>query len=229
MYRAIYKFHQLPSVSHQSCTKVRFLSFYGTSHRLDFIPSLSIIVIMADTKEDPVAAPPAYQAENVQEKHVDTAVQIAHDVTETKYSPRSKNMIMLYAVLCIPYLCGCLNGYDGSLMGGLNAMESYMKYFHKEVVDDSTGIIFAMYNIGSVAAVFFTGPVNDYFGRRWGMFTGALIIIIGTCIQAPSKTEGQFLAGRFVLGFGVSFCAVSAPTYVSEMAHPHWRGTITGF
>lgn len=85
-----------------------------------------------------------------------------------------------------------------------------------------------MYNIGSVAAVFFTGPVNDYFGRRWGMFVGALVVIIGTCAQAPSVSRGQFLAGRFVLGFGVSFCSVSAPCYVSEMAHPRWRGTITG-
>lgn len=85
-----------------------------------------------------------------------------------------------------------------------------------------------MYNIGSIAAVFFTGPVNDMFGRRWGMFTGALLVIIGTCVQAPSTYGGQFLAGRFVLGFGVSFCCVSAPCYVSEMAHPRWRGTLTG-
>ena len=47
-------------------------------------------------------------------------------------------------------------------------------------------------------------------------------------IQAPSKTHGQFLAGRFVLGFGVSFCCVSAPCYVSELSHPKWRGTLTG-
>ena len=60
------------------------------------------------------------------------------------------------------------------------------------------------------------------------MFTGALIIIIGTCVQATSSGRGQFLGGRFVLGFGVSFCCVSAPCYVSEMAHPSWRGTITG-
>lgn len=85
-----------------------------------------------------------------------------------------------------------------------------------------------MYNIGSVAAVFFTGPVNDYFGRRWGMFVGSLIVIIGTCVQAPSTTQGQFLAGRFVLGFGVSFCCIAAPCYVSELAHPKWRGTLTG-
>lgn len=92
----------------------------------------------------------------------------------------------------------------------------------------STGIVFAMYNIGSIAAVFFTAPVNDWFGRRWGMFTGAAIVIIGTCVQATSTNRGHFLGGRFILGFGVSFCCVSAPCYVSEMAHPTWRGTITG-
>jgi MFS family permease len=55
-----------------------------------------------------------------------------------------------------------------------------------------------MYNIGSVAAVFFTGPTNDYLGRRAGMFTGALIVIIGTCVQAPSTSNAMFLGGRFV-------------------------------
>lgn len=60
------------------------------------------------------------------------------------------------------------------------------------------------------------------------MFVGAVIIIIGTCIQAPSVNHGMFMGGRFILGFGVSFCCVSAPCYVSEMAHPMWRGTLTG-
>jgi MFS family permease len=81
----------------------------------------------------------------------------------------------------------------------------------------STGITFAIYNIGSIPAVFFSGPVNDYLGRRAGMFTGAVIVIIGTCIQAPSVNRGMFLAGRFILGLGVSFACVSAPCYVSEV------------
>ncbi|KAL9572243.1 hypothetical protein ACKAV7_003626 [Fusarium commune] len=161
------------------------------------------------------------------------AVQLAHDVEAKASSPWTAGMFRLYLVLACAYLCGCLlsstqNGYDGSLMGGLNGMESYQKYFGMVVADSSTGIVFAMYNIGSVAAVFFTGPVNDSFGRRWGMFLGALLVIVGTCVQAPSTHRGQFLAGRFVLGFGASFCCVSAPCYVSEMAHPHWRGTLTG-
>ncbi|KAK3393315.1 hypothetical protein B0H63DRAFT_491346 [Podospora didyma] len=158
----------------------------------------------------------------------DVTVQLAHDVDDTVYSAWSIKMIRLYFVLSLAYLSGCLNGFDGSLMGGLNGMKSYQHYFNMETAGSGTGLVFAMYNIGSVAAIFFTGPVNDYFGRRWGMFTGALIVIIGTCVQAPATSSGQFLAGRFVLGFGVSFSCVSAPCYVSEMAHPKWRGTLTG-
>ena len=91
-----------------------------------------------------------------------------------------------------------------------------------------TGFIFAIYNVGSIVAIPFTGPINDFVGRRWGMFVGAVLIIIGTCVQAPSKTMAMFIGGRFLLGFGVSFCSISAPCYVSEMSHPKWRGTHTG-
>ncbi|PQE07896.1 lactose permease protein [Rutstroemia sp. NJR-2017a WRK4] len=146
------------------------------------------------------------------------AVQLAHDVEDAKPSPFTASMVRLYGCLLVAYLCGCLNGYDGSLMGGLNAMVSYQHYFHMSAAGSSTGLVFAMYNIGSIPAVFVTGPVNDTWGRRAGMFTGAVIVIIGTCIQAPSTSHGMFLAGRFILGFGVSFCCVSAPCYVSEMA-----------
>ncbi|KAH7029805.1 general substrate transporter [Microdochium trichocladiopsis] len=158
----------------------------------------------------------------------DTAVELAHGVDDTVYSPWSKGLLSLYLVLIIPYLCGTLNGYDGSLMGGIIVMKSYQAVFNIGLEGHEAGIVNAMYNIGSVAAVFFTGPINDYFGRRPGMWTGSMFIIVGTIVQALSWGLSQFLGGRFLLGFGVSFCCVSAPTYVSEMAHPRWRGTITG-
>ncbi|KAJ5459940.1 uncharacterized protein N7458_001492 [Penicillium daleae] len=156
------------------------------------------------------------------------AIQLAEAVESIKCSPWTASMFRLYGCLTIAYLCGCLNGYDGSLMGGLNDMTSYKNFFHMKTASSGTGLVFAIYNIGSIPAVILSGPVNDIFGRRKGMFTGAAIIIIGTCIQAPATSHGMFLAGRFILGFGVSFCCVSAPCYVSEMAHPVWRGTLTG-
>ncbi|POS69465.1 lactose permease [Diaporthe helianthi] len=156
------------------------------------------------------------------------AASFSKQALETKYDPWTKSMFRLYGCLVVAYFCGCLNGYDGSLMGGLNAMKSYQDYFHTSTAGSQTGFIFALYNIGSIAAVPFTGPTNDYFGRRMGMFTSAILIIAGTCIQAPSTTLGMFMGGRFILGFGVSFASVSAPTYVSEISHPIWRGTHTG-
>lgn len=59
-----------------------------------------------------------------------TAVKLAHDASETKYSPYTLSMWRLYGCLWVAYLCGCLNGYDGSLMGGLNAMPAYQDFFN---------------------------------------------------------------------------------------------------
>ncbi|KAG8668161.1 hypothetical protein FPOAC2_10071 [Fusarium poae] len=157
------------------------------------------------------------------------ANEIAHEVENHKFSPWTKSMFHLYAVLFVAYCCGCLNGYDGSLMGGLNGMTSYQRTFNMKSSGSDTGIVFMIYNVGSVAAAPTVPFTTDLIGRRAGMFTGAVIIIIGTCIQATAKSMAQFMGGRFMLGFGVSYCCIAAPTYVSELAHPKWRGTLTGF
>ncbi|KAG9498102.1 hypothetical protein J7337_010995 [Fusarium musae] len=156
------------------------------------------------------------------------ATEIAHEVENNKFSPWTPSMFQLYAVLFVAYCCGCLNGYDGSLMGGLNGMKSYQRTFDMKSDGSATGIVFMIYNVGSIAAAPTVPFTTDRFGRRAGMFTGALIIIIGTCVQATAKAMPQFMGGRFLLGFGVSYCCIAAPTYVSELAHPKWRGTLTG-
>jgi hypothetical protein len=58
------------------------------------------------------------------------ATEIAHEVENNKFSPWTPSMFQLYAVLFVAYCCGCLNGYDGSLMGGLNGMTSYQRTFN---------------------------------------------------------------------------------------------------
>lgn len=60
----------------------------------------------------------------------DELVHVAEQAAEIRCSPWTKGMFRLYGCLLISYFCGCLNGYDGSLMGGLNAMESYQSTFN---------------------------------------------------------------------------------------------------
>lgn len=57
------------------------------------------------------------------------AVRLSEDAVHVKQSPWTLGMFRLYGCLVIAYLCGCLNGYDGSVMGGLNAMGTYQRYF----------------------------------------------------------------------------------------------------
>ncbi|KAF2466657.1 general substrate transporter [Lindgomyces ingoldianus] len=159
---------------------------------------------------------------------VDEATHLADQTSSVKYSPWTPHMFRLYGVLLCAYFCACLNGYDGSVMGGLNAMTSYQKYFNMKSASASTGFVFAIYNVGVICAIPFVGPTNDYFGRRAGMFIGSIIVLAGACVIGSSSTHAAFLAGRFVLGFGVAFCNVSAPIYVGEIAHPVWRGTMMG-
>ncbi|KAL2784671.1 putative MFS monosaccharide transporter [Aspergillus keveii] len=155
-------------------------------------------------------------------------LDIADVVQEGKYSPWTLSMFRLYGCLLVAFFCATINGYDGSVMGGLNAMQSYLNYFDMKSASSSTGFVFAIYGIGSIAAVPFCGPLNDWFGRRAALFAGSLIVILGACVTGAAKTHGMFLAGRFVFGFGVCFCNVTAPVYVGELAHPVWRGTLMG-
>ena len=48
------------------------------------------------------------------------------------------------------------------------------------------------------------GPLADYAGRRVGMATGSLAVIIATFIQcfSPRGNIGCFIAGRVIIGIG---------------------------
>ncbi|KAK5938049.1 hypothetical protein PMZ80_009638 [Knufia obscura] len=47
-------------------------------------------------------------------------------------------------------------------------------------------------------------------------------------IISITNTQGQFIGGRFVLGFGASIASAAAPAYVVELAHPSYRGLQAG-
>lgn len=122
-----------------------------------------------------------------------------------------------------------MNGYDGSIMSAVNAMDQWHEYF--DVPSDGgqrLGLIMAIYNAGNVCGSFFAGFVTDKFGRRMGMVVGATFILLGSILQATSRTLPQFIGGRFIVGFGVPIAVTAAITYLVEIAYPSWRGIAGG-
>lgn len=103
-------------------------------------------------------------------------------------------------------------------------MTQYQKTFDLTGAGSSTGVIFIIYNLGNIAAFPVCGFLADGYGRRWCIFIGCLIVLLGTAIQTAANTKGQYVGGRFVLGFGSAIASASAPAYIVEIAHPSWRG-----
>jgi len=54
-------------------------------------------------------------------------VSLADALAQAKPNPWTRRMFKLYFFLLIAFLNSCINGYDGSLMGGINAMKTYQR------------------------------------------------------------------------------------------------------
>ncbi|GAB7359111.1 hypothetical protein MBLNU230_g5180t1 [Neophaeotheca triangularis] len=121
-----------------------------------------------------------------------------------------------------------MNGFDSSLMGAINAMPSYQRTFGLSGEGSTTGIIFIIYNLGQIAAFPFCGFFADGYGRRVCIFVGCLLVLVGTAVQTTAHEMGQFIAGRFILGFGASIASAAGPAYTVELAHPAYRGIMAG-
>ena len=81
--------------------------------------------------------------------------------------------VLLYLCLMVGFMCQTMNGFDGSLFGGLTANDTFLKFFNGEDKGIWAGIITFLYQIGSISALPFVGPFIDTWGRRWGMFIGS--------------------------------------------------------
>ncbi len=142
----------------------------------------------------------------------------------------SKRMWQLYGCCATAYLLATMNGYDGSLMGAILVMKPYQQTFGASIVGVKAGLINSFNTIGTACALPFTGPLLDNYGRRKAIFVGCLFTILGTIVEGTSGNSsnlGQFLAGRFFLGFGTNFCSAAGSMYVLELSHPAYRGVLT--
>lgn len=113
-------------------------------------------------------------------------------------------------------------------MGAINAMEPYQRTFGLNGAGSSTGVVFIIYNLAQISAFPFVAYISDVWGRRPCILIGCIIIIAGTAIQGSANTLGQFIGGRFVLGFGAIVAHGAGPAYTVELAHPAYRGLTAG-
>jgi MFS family permease len=113
-------------------------------------------------------------------------------------------------------------------MGSINAVPSYTAYYNlPSEGNGSTGLVFAIFQIGQMVGAFFSW-VADWHGRRWPIFIGCFGTCVGAIVTAVAPTIPAFIGGRFMLSFFSTVATVAAPIYLIEIAPPQHRGTVAG-
>ena len=150
----------------------------------------------------------------------------AHLLDPNRKWNKNRRLIALNAWLVLLLITSSTNGYDGSMMNGLQSVKQWDEYFHKPR-SHQLGLLNAIQNIGSLAAYPISPYISDGLGRRSAIFLGAVIMCIATVIQTASQSVGMFIGARFLIGFGLTFAATAAPMLVTEVAYPSHRTFMT--
>ncbi|KAF2705057.1 general substrate transporter [Pleomassaria siparia CBS 279.74] len=143
----------------------------------------------------------------------------------SSWIPRNQNLLVA-CIVGISIVDSVLVAFDSSLMGSLNVMPSYISYFTLTTTTKSLNT--AVSYVGGAIAALIAGPIVDWRGRKECIYWSAPITIIGAVIQGCAQNIGMFLGGRFILGIGLGFSQVSAPTLVAETAPVQYRAFALG-
>ncbi|KAM0135125.1 hypothetical protein ACHAP3_005216 [Botrytis cinerea] len=118
-----------------------------------------------------------------------------------------------------------LYGYDLGVIAEVVASETFVEKF--QPTSTEVGIVVSFFTGGAFCGSGLAGPVGDRFGRRWTIFAGCLIFILGGGLQTGAQHIHYLWAGRWIAGLGVGFLVMIIPLYQAEIAHPSIRGRIT--
>ncbi|KAJ7815940.1 general substrate transporter [Mycena olivaceomarginata] len=162
--------------------------------------------------EDDVKSGPdtAADGESIAEVY-DPALKAA--IVKSDLKGFSRRSFMLYFIVMVGFLNAVSSGFDGSLMGGINAMPQYLHYFNYESSGKATGIVFMIYVTGNCVGALFAGPATEVYGRRGGMFLGGLFILVGSVVSVTAQSREAFIGGRFVLGFGIAISTTACVVF----------------
>ena len=141
---------------------------------------------------------------------------------------RDWRLVKLNALLLCALLTQTAQGYDASMINGLQTLPKWTQFFGHPKGTRLGAMTFGTTG-GILISIVVSSQICDRFGRRYPIFGGSVLIIIGSAIQAASVDYGMFVFSRFLVGFGLGIVSVAAPPLLSEVAYPTHRGKLVSF
>jgi SP family myo-inositol transporter-like MFS transporter 13 len=108
---------------------------------------------------------------------------------------------------------GLLFGYD---TGIISAILVYLGTDLGETLNGSQKeLITFITSGGAFIGAICAGLFADKYGRKWPIYIGCTLFIVGAVIQAASFSIAQMTVGRLVVGFGVGSAAMIVPVGIT--------------
>ncbi|EXJ68776.1 uncharacterized protein A1O5_07707 [Cladophialophora psammophila CBS 110553] len=130
---------------------------------------------------------------------------------------KSSTMRWLYFYIFALICTNTANGYDNSMMNGLQSLPLWQTYFNHP-----RGSILGLFNCvmsaGALAGLLFVPFMLDGLGRRTTLTIGASIMLVGVALQSAAQSFGMFVGARFILGFGDIIVNCASPLLIAEIA-----------
>ena len=109
---------------------------------------------------------------------------------------RDLNLLLLGSLAC-----NFTNGFDNSMLNGLQLLDEWQSFFG-EPEGAMLGLIASGNRIGQFLSLFVTAPLIERLGRRWPIVIGSSIVLLGVALQAGAQNRAMFIVGRMIIGFG---------------------------
>jgi sugar porter (SP) family MFS transporter len=153
-----------------------------------------------------------------------------HDILPVDTEPwyKKRHLLILNLMMIVPYMSSTTNGYDGSMLNGLQSMTQWESFFDSpegtRLGSLSNGVIF-----GQILAFPIAPWVAERFGRRIPIFSGSVLLVIGAVLQCATQNYAMFLVSRMIIGFGGLIAVEASPMLITELAYPSHRGVLVGY
>ncbi|KAM0709861.1 hypothetical protein Q7P35_003903 [Cladosporium inversicolor] len=135
---------------------------------------------------------------------------------------KKAHMLKLHFCVFSLVMFSSANGYDGSLMNGLQALHQW-----RDFMNTPTGVwlgfINAIYWAGT-GITYLTMPwISNRYGRKLGIYMGYGFLALGVGLCGTNNETG-FILSRFFVGCASACFAATVPLLINEIAYPTHRG-----
>ncbi|KAI0022134.1 general substrate transporter [Xylariomycetidae sp. FL0641] len=138
---------------------------------------------------------------------------------------KDRGLVKLNLILALSLVSSYATGFDGSMMNGLQSLNTWKAFFHNPGPSD-LALLNAIQNVGQLAALPFCAGICDRFGRRPALLSSAVVMLLGVALQGGAQNTGMFIAARGIIGLGLALNITAAPLLLMELAYPTQRAPL---